>query len=126
MAAVGRESFGLEITVQGFEALDAEDTYDGIYANFSLLHTPKAEMPDHLARIGRALKPGGVFHIGLKSGKGEERDHLGRFYAYYEVDELTELLGRVGLSVISRDFGREVGLAGTDDPWMILKARKDD
>lgn len=126
MAKMGRAAFGLEIAVKGFDALEADAIYDGVYANFSLLHAPKVEMPGHLARIARALTPSGVFHVGLKSGTGEERDALGRFYAYYEDAELTDLLGQVGLTVYARATGTEVGLAGTNDPWMILRARKDD
>lgn len=109
-----------------FDALDARTSYDGIHANFSLLHAPKIEMPDHLARIARALRPSGVFHIGMKTGTGEARDALGRFYAYYEEEELTALLAAAGLSVIATDRGRDKGLAGTVDPWMILLARKND
>ncbi|MCV6591402.1 MAG: SAM-dependent methyltransferase, partial [Silicimonas sp.] len=100
--------------------------YDGIHANFSLLHAPKIEMPGHLGRISRALRPRGVFHIGMKTGTGEARDALGRFYAYYQEDELTALLAAAGLNVIAKDRGREKGLAGTVDPWMILLARKND
>lgn len=126
MAEVGRAAFGVAIEVKVFDALEAEAVYDGIYANFSLLHAPKAAMSGHLDRIARALKPGGVFHVGLKKGSGEKRDTLGRFYAFYEEPELVELLDKVGLTTYARAFGTEVGLAGTDEPWMILRARKND
>ena len=126
MANVGQRAFGVPIEVKGFDALEAEAVYDGIYANFSLLHAPKAEMPGHLARISRGLKPGGVFHIGLKTGKGEKRDTLGRFYAFYEEPEMTDLLEEASLTVYSRAFGKDVGLAGANEPWMILRAKKND
>lgn len=124
MAKFGRETLELDIKVRTFDALDACAQYDGIYANFSLLHAPKPEMPDHLARVANALKPGGLFHIGTKTGTGEKRDHLGRFYAFYEDAELTGLLKDVGLNVTSRETGKDVGLAGTEDPWIIMQARK--
>lgn len=126
MAKTGLDIYGLNIEVKGFADLDVIGIYDGIYANFSLLHAPKPEMPDHLQRIARALKTGGVFHIGLKTGKGEQRDSIGRFYAYYEDAELTALLSAVGLSVYDRQFGAGVGLDGIDAPWIIMKARRDD
>jgi SAM-dependent methyltransferase len=126
MAALAQERFGVAVRVAGFDELDASETYDGVYANFSLLHAPKAEMPGHLARIARALKPGGFLHLGLKAGTGEKRDSLGRFYAYYEDDEITGLLSDVGISVLTRATGAEAGLGGTVDPWIILKARKND
>ena len=126
MAEVGQKIYGLTIAVKGFADLDSSGVYDGIYANFSLLHAPKTEMPRHLQRIARALKPGGVFHIGLKTGTGEKRDPIGRFYAYYEDEELTELLKTAGLSVYDRQFGIEAGLDGVKAPWIIMKARRND
>lgn len=125
MAEVAREIHGLELRVAEFDALDAEAVYDGIYANFSLLHAPKAEMPGHLARIARALRPGGLLHIGLKTGEGERRDALGRLYAYYSDEEITRLLSDAGLEVEVRTTGRSTGLDGTSAPWIILRARKD-
>lgn len=124
MAEVGRKTFGIDIRIAEFDQLDAPARYDGIYANFSLLHAPKAEMPDHLARVSRALRPGGLFHIGLKTGTGEARDKLGRFYAYYSDAEITGLLEAAGFAVETRDFGADEGLDGTVAPWIILTARK--
>ena len=124
MAKLGRERFGLDTQVKEFTDLQDTETYDGIYANFSLLHAPKSEMPAHLARVSKALKPGGVLHLGLKAGDGEKRDRFGRFYAFYQDAEITGLLADVGLAVETRDFGAEAGLEGTVDPWIILTARK--
>ena len=39
-----------------FDELEVQGVYDGIWANFSLLHAPKSEFPGHLARIRRAGK----------------------------------------------------------------------
>jgi len=120
MAALAKERFDLDVTVGVFEDLDASDVYDGIWANFSLLHAPKAAMPEHLNRIYRALKPSGAFHIGTKLGEGEDRDHLGRFYSYYQADELTALLEEAGFTVVRKRTGSAVGLAGSKDTFVIL------
>ena len=125
MARLGHETYGLDVQVKGFSDLNAAAVYDGIYANFSLLHAPKAEMPGHLNRIATALCSGGQFHIGTKTGKGEKRDPLGRFYAYYTDVELTGLLGDVGLTVKSRATGADVGLDGVEAPWIIMRATLD-
>lgn len=124
--AWARDTYGVAADVAEFAALTSVAEYDGIYANFSLLHAPKADMPDHLARIARALMPGGRFHIGMKTGTGEKRDALGRFYAYYEDAELTDLLETAGLTIDYRKTGAEVGLDGTVAPWIILQAKKHD
>ncbi|MDE0520342.1 MAG: methyltransferase domain-containing protein [Boseongicola sp.] len=126
MAALAREQFGLEVRVAAFDALDADAVYDGIYANFSLLHAPRSEMPGHLDRIAKALTACGLFHIGLKTGTGERRDSLGRFYAYYEESELAGLLESAGFEVLSRATGMEAGLDGVEAPWIVMKGRKVD
>ena len=125
MTALGAKQHDIDLKTASFADLDTADTYDGIFANFSLLHATKAEMPDHLARIARALKPGGYLHIGLKMGKGETRDKLGRFYAYYSDPESTGLLNDVGLPSIDRSYGADIGLDGEPAPWIILLAQKD-
>ena len=106
-----------------FQEITGEGVYDGIWANFSLLHLPRDEMPDTLSRLSRALKPGGVFHIGLKLGKGEARDRLGRFYTYYQEDELTKLLTRAGFTPFHRIIGAGAGLDGQISDWIVLHAK---
>lgn len=125
MAAMGMTNHEISIRVATFGELDATEAYDGIFANFSLLHAPKSDMPNHLARIAKALKPGGHLHIGLKMGNGEARDKLGRFYAYYTDPEITALLNDVGLPSIDRSYGADIGLDGEPTPWIILLAQKD-
>ena len=110
--------------VARFDDLEAEAAYDGLWAAFSLLHAPRADLPGLLDRVARALRPGGRLHLGMKTGAGEERDGLGRFYAYWSVAELTDLLEARGLSVLSVREGEEPGLAGTLDPFCVIAARK--
>ena len=126
MAALAREQFGLEVRIATFDELDADAVYDGIYANFSLLHAPRSEMPGHLDRIAKALTAHGLLHIGLKTGVGERRDSLGRFYAYYEESELAGLLDTAGFEILSRATGTEAGLDGVEAPWIVVRARKND
>ena len=99
------------------------NAYDGVWANFSLLHAPRHEMPGHLAGLHRALKPGGLLSLGLKTGTGEGRDGFGRFYTYYEEAELDRLLSTAGFRIGTRVTGRSTGLAGTKDPWIVVTAR---
>ncbi len=98
LAKEAAELTGLNVQVQRFEDFDARDRYDGIWASFCLLHAPRSEMPTNLARIYAALRPGGVFYLGLKAGSGEKRDSLGRFYSYFEPEIITELLADAGFA----------------------------
>ncbi|MCR8824956.1 class I SAM-dependent methyltransferase [Pseudosulfitobacter koreensis] len=101
-------------------------TYDGIWANFSLLHAPRADMPRHLATIKAALRSGGLFHIGMKLGTGSARDSIGRLYTYYTEAELTGLLTDAGFAIDTRKdaraHGRNKGLDGTYADWLCLRA----
>jgi SAM-dependent methyltransferase len=105
-----------------FDELDAiaPDTYDGIWANFSLLHASRRDMPRHLAALRRALKPGGAFFIGLKLGSGEARDKIGRLYTYYSKEELDTLLTNAGFTVRNHRFGSGPGLDGSMSEWISV------
>lgn len=105
-----------------FDDLTDVAAYDGIYANFSLLHAPRADFPRHLKAIATALRPGGRFHIGMKTGKSAARDRLGRHYTYYGEDELREALATAGFTILKETTGASKGLAGDVEPWMILLA----
>jgi SAM-dependent methyltransferase len=122
MIRTARERFGIEARLATFDMLDAETRYDGVWANFSLLHAPRAEMPGHLVRIRRALKPGGVLHLGLKLGEGEERDTLGRFYSYFSEAELTNWLTAAAFTIDHRRVFEATGMVGIPEPSIVLRA----
>ena len=122
MVKLAQEKFGVNAKLGTFDDLDAENYYDGIWANFSLLHAPKSDMPRHLSAIHKALKPSGYFHIGLKTGTGSARDDIDRMYTYYEEEELCDLLTSAGFTVIAVRKDSMEGMAGTNDPFMIVTA----
>lgn len=122
MIATARYRYGVDARKASFDMLDAVGTYDGIWANFSLLHAPRVEFPSHLARIKRALKPGGILHLGLKLGSGEERDELGRFYSYFSVQELSDWLDEAGFSIMRTRQESVVGMTGKASPTILILA----
>jgi hypothetical protein len=58
----------------------------------------------------------------MKLGTGEQRDTIGRFYAYYTQAELTNHLKTAGFSVNRFGTGQSKGLAGFPEPWIIITA----
>ena len=86
MAAMARDLFGL-VEIMSFDKLELETAFDAVWASFSLLHIPKSDLPDILARLHRTQARRPSLHRPEK-GSGEERDRFGRFYAYYEEEEL--------------------------------------
>lgn len=96
--------------------------YDGIWASFSLLHAPRDALPRHLAALHAALKPSGLFHIGMKLGSNTARDAIGRRYTYVSEAELTALLADAGFCITASETGRDMGLDGTYADWIVLRA----
>lgn len=120
MVALANQQPGVSARQASFADLDAREHYDGVWANFSLLHAPRADMPGHLARIHSALKPGGQFHMTVKTGTGEARDRLGRFYTYYQPCEMRALLEDAGFTVTKITPGRDKGLDGSLSDWISV------
>ena len=124
MVRLANKTHDIGARLATFDDIDGYDTYDGIWANFSLLHAPVEDFPRHLNALYRALKPGGHFHIGMKLGTGSARDKLGRHYSYYSQSELSDLLNTAGFVVVTASTGEDLGLAGDIEAWIALRARK--
>ncbi len=105
-----------------FSEIEAIATYDGVWANFILLHASAADFPVHLGALHHALKPDGILHIGMKLGDGASRDRLGRLYSYYSEEQLATFLGDAGFTVLETLKGEDLGLAGDVEPWIIMVA----
>ncbi|MEI8654873.1 class I SAM-dependent methyltransferase [Pseudoalteromonas sp. Hal273] len=74
------------VAVKTFQELNCVNQYDGIWCCASLLHVPKAELPQVFLNLQNALKPNGVLYVSFKYGD-TERVHNGR-----EFTDLTEQL----------------------------------
>jgi SAM-dependent methyltransferase len=113
---------GVDAHLGTFDDVTEEAEYDGIYASFSLLHAPRSDFPRHLAAIHRALKPEGVFFLGLKLGTGEHRDDLDRYYTYFSQTEIEEALDQAGFTIDRVTTGMGSGLAGSYDGFILVLA----
>ncbi|MDX1780842.1 MAG: class I SAM-dependent methyltransferase [Thalassovita sp.] len=120
MVALTGQKPGVTARQASFDELHAENTYDGIWANFSLLHAPRADLLRHLSAIHRALKPGGRFQMAVKTGEGEARDTLGRYYCYYCEAELLGLLHDAGFTPEKCAHGSDKGLDGVVADWISV------
>ena len=122
MVELARTKYGLNATHGTFDNLNAKARYDGIWANFSLLHAAKFDMPRHLLAIHTALKPRGHFHIGMKLGTGEIRDTMGRMYTYYEDAELKNMIQTAGFTLLNSRNDAMEGMTGNVEPFTIITA----
>ena len=103
-----------------FKSFHSSTKYDGIWANFSLLHAPKKEITPLIQTIFRSLKSNGLFSLSLKLGTGEKRDKIGRKYSYFEEQEVKELLLTEGFFNISQHLGAATGLDGQSSNFIII------
>jgi SAM-dependent methyltransferase len=86
---------GVRARVLRFQDVEDKEEYDGIWACASLLHVQEAGLPDAIARLVRALKPGGVLYMSFKRGSGERVTEDGRFFT-----DMTDSRLRLVLQVI--------------------------
>ena len=124
MVDIAKNKFNVDAIKAEFKELSEIDLYDGVWANFSLLHAPRSEMLSNLKKINRSLKKKGYLHIGLKIGNGEKRDTVGRQYTYYQPKELKSLLISAGFTIntIRLDMDGAISMTGMIEPFMIVTA----
>ncbi|MBS0491049.1 MULTISPECIES: bifunctional 2-polyprenyl-6-hydroxyphenol methylase/3-demethylubiquinol 3-O-methyltransferase UbiG [unclassified Phenylobacterium] len=125
LAAEAEARLGRPVRVMRFEELDETAAYDGVWANACLLHVPEDGLADVLARIHRALKPGGRFHTGFKAGDGGGRDSLGRYYNFPDEARLRAAYGAAGdWAALTITPGKGGGFDGVMRDWLFVDAVK--
>lgn len=120
-----------------FHVMDIKDlrfdneVFDAVWMNFTLIHVKKSNMPMALWGISRILKPGGLLFLGLKMGKGEcmiKDERYGgeeKYLAYYEKDEIAEMLEDNGFDIIKIEIHDKKTSYDTH-PKIKLVCRKQD
>jgi len=77
-------------------------SFGAAWMNASLLHLARSAAPVVLAGMQALLKPGGVLYLSLKQGEGEiwEQREGQRFFTFYQVEEVIQLLEQAGFSLL--------------------------
>lgn len=120
LAAQAERRLGRPVAVLLFEDIAAEAAFDGVWANACLLHVPRPALPGILARVRRALRPGGAFYASFKAGEAEGRDRFGRYYNYPDAGWLRSAYGVDGWR--SLDIAEEMGGGYDQEPTRWLHA----
>ena len=121
MVRLAKDHFGLPARIGDFN--DLRGPYDGVWASFSLLHMPLAELPGYLIRLHDALTPQGLLGIAMKTGSGEARDTIGRRYSYCTQRQMTDWLSAAQFTPLETETGRGRGLSGSVDEWFAITAQ---
>ncbi|MCG4454970.1 DUF3427 domain-containing protein [Pseudomonas sp. MMS21-TM103] len=123
LAVLASQHLGQPVPVRSFAEVDELNRYDGVWACASLLHVPHAQMPDALARLWQALKPGGIFYCSFKVGEGE-REHQGRrFTDAAEAQMDTWLAPLADVADVSYWHSADQR-PGRSDAWLNVLARR--
>ena len=126
-AALARQAeklIGRPVKIMRFEELCAHEEFDGVWAEASLLHVPRADLPGILTLIRSALKQDGVLHASFKAGTTEGHDSFGRYYNYPSMEWLQALLDAGGWRDISINEVDGGGYDGKPTRWLHLATRK--
>jgi SAM-dependent methyltransferase len=100
-----------ELSMMNLDSLS--ETFDGIFAQASLLHIPKKEAGGVVKKMADRLVPGGFLYIAVKESREDrpeeeivkENDYgyaYERFFSYFSIPELEHYLTDAGLEVVSK------------------------
>jgi SAM-dependent methyltransferase len=123
-AAMARDYSGCEVWQQDFLKLDLpQHHFDGVFANATLFHVPRQELPRVLRQIYETLKPGGVLFSSISRGENEEGWSRGRYSAHYNLNTWRSFLSDAGYVELDHYY-RPAGLPREQQPWLASTWRK--
>ncbi|HKO47395.1 MAG TPA: class I SAM-dependent methyltransferase [Polyangiaceae bacterium] len=125
-AEMARAQSGCRILQQNFlELALGEHEFDGVFANASLFHVPRAELARVLAELFRALVPGGVLFC--SNPRSFDRDWEGfkgeRYGSFLTIESWIERIQSAGF-VVERQFLRPSDKPANEQPWLAIVARR--
>ncbi len=121
---MARAYSGCEVWQQDFLALDLPaGFFDGIYANASLFHVPRASLPLVLSELHGALRTGGVFFASNPRGAGEEGYREGRYGVLYDWPGWREVVSAAGFEELTHYY-RPAGVSAEQARWIASVWRK--
>ena len=113
---------GKEVLHMTFEEMDFKQVFDGIWACASLLHVAGNKMDFIMAKVIRALKPGGVLYASFQKGAGEEI-RGGRLFRDYTEETLRDTLERqTGVRIL--ELWETADASGLEKEWLNVLVQK--
>ncbi|HEX3773407.1 MAG TPA: class I SAM-dependent methyltransferase [Polyangiaceae bacterium] len=123
---MARANSGCVVLEQSFFDLDlGVALFDGVFANASLFHVPRATLPRVLAELYRALVPGGALFC--SNPRSFDRDREGyngqRYGSYLTIDGWLEVICAAGFAIEHR-YLRPPNQPEAEQPWLAIVARR--
>ena len=124
LAAMAREHSGCEVWEQDFLALELPaGRFDGVFANASLFHVPRAQLERVLGELRACLKPGGVLFSSNPRGNNDEGWHGGRYGVHHDLESWRKYLAAAGYAEIAHYY-RPEGVPLAERPWLATVWRR--
>src|SRR6185295_17773999 len=123
---MARAHSGCEVLEQSFFELELPArTFDGVFANASLFHVPRATLPRVLGELHDSLVPGGALFCSNPRAMGGEREGWQgeRYGTYLTLESWSELFTAAGFT-LERHFLRPPGKPSAEQPWLAMVLRK--
>lgn len=122
--AMARQLSGCEVWHQSFLHLDLPpERFDGVFANASLFHVPRAVLPTVLAQLYATLKPGGVLFSSNPRGNNEEGWSGDRYGSYHDYAAWKAYCEAAGFAEVEHYY-RPPGVPRAQQPWLASVWRK--
>jgi len=114
---------GCETLNQTFTSINLPaESFDGVFANASLFHVPRAELHKVLLRLHDCLQPNGVLFTSNPRGNSEAVK--GQRYGHYlELETSEKFFQNAGFKVLSHYY-RPTGKPIEQQPWLAIVSRK--
>lgn len=124
LAEMARNYSACEVWLQNFLRLDLPAAhFDGVFANASLFHVPRQELPRVLRQLYATLKPDGVLFSSNPRGNNEESINGERYGAYYDLATWRSYLLAAGFAELEHYY-RPPGLPCEQQPWLASVWRR--
>jgi SAM-dependent methyltransferase len=125
LAAMARAHSGCEVWEQDFLALALpRERFDGVFANATLQHVPRQELPRVLTELRAALKPSGVLMSSNPRGNDEEGWNNNRYSVYHSLESWRRFVTEAGFIELAHYY-RPPGLPRDQQSWIASVWRRD-
>lgn len=122
---MARNHSGCEVWLQDFLALDLpERHFDGVFANASLFHVPRSELPRVLRALHAALKPGGILFSSIPHGADQEGWSNERYGVFHAPESWRAFGSAAGFVEVERYY-RPSGAPPGEQPWLASVWRRE-
>lgn len=120
---MARDYSGCEVLQQDFIEINLKENYfNGIFANASLFHVPKINLPEVLAVLQRSLKQNGILFSSNPRGDGESINGS-RYANLMELNEYQTIVEMCGFELIDHYY-RPQSVPLENRPWLACVFKK--